>query len=353
MKSILTKKGTEIGSDNKIDYSSLQTLNQFTTLTLLFITNYGTVTEVKNTLTLDVHYTVDDTTNEITLLLTDNNWTNDGALTAITRSTDSAVAVLRTTNITSAAVSYNDSALLTDTDLNTTVKQLLFKLQELSEQDQGGFDTSSLNLSGNLNQNTNAITTITADNWVTTTRIASGAVTSDSIANGSILAGDLNITNVSSAILEKVYPVGAIYMNYNNDTDPAVLLNFGSWNRVSGKFVVGAMETDSSSSDSFDKSKVYDTSGGGVKSIALDKQHLPPHIHHNSSRNSTNLWGTKAGSYDSSRNNYFNGVSSDGDGGQTKIQNTWGDGADEDGLTGAAHQNLPPYKVVSMWYRVS
>lgn len=363
MKSILDTRGNNI-TDDTINYNNLETLNQFTTLTVLFINNYGTSTETKTVLIKDTHFEDEEVDNKktgnIKLLVTGSSypktWTNDSSLPSLTGDETQAITLLRTTDIGNAAVKYNDSALLTDTDLNTTVKQLLFKLQEVTEQDQGGFDTTSLNLSGKLNQNTNAITVINADDWVNNARIANDAVTSASILDGTIQSTDLNIPSVASAILEKVYPVGSIYMNYNDDTDPAVALNFGTWSRVSGKFLVGAMENDSTTPDSFDKSKVYDTTGGGTRrhTLSADESGLPVHLHDNwgshdeTVNRQTFLGRTRVnhqGDDHTPRNSTY--LSQDGVASSTYDGQTIAKSAEE------SHQNLPPYKVVSMWYRVS
>jgi hypothetical protein len=85
--------------------------------------------------------------------------------------------IFRSTAVVEPAVLYTDTAVLTDSDLNLMVDQLLFRLQELIEQIAGNFDPDSIALSATVTSNTNRLTVIEADNWINTLRIADGAVT--------------------------------------------------------------------------------------------------------------------------------------------------------------------------------
>lgn len=40
-------------------------------------------------------------------------------------------------------------------------------------------------------------------------------------------------------VYESIYPVGSMYVNFTNDTNPATLLGFGTWQAVAGRMVVG------------------------------------------------------------------------------------------------------------------
>ncbi len=51
---------------------------------------------------------------------------------------------------------------------------------------------------------------------------------------------DAALSNTTSSILTKVYPVGSIYLNANNPTNPSTLLGFGVWTTVgAGRVLVG------------------------------------------------------------------------------------------------------------------
>ena len=63
-------------------------------------------------------------------------------------------------------------------------------------------------------------------------------------------------------ILKLVYPIGSIYTSREN-TNPSTLFGFGTWEQISGKFILAANE----------KYPVDDT--GGFETVTLSKEHLP------------------------------------------------------------------------------
>ena len=73
---------------------------------------------------------------------------------------------------------------------------------------------------------------------------------------------------IASAILEKAYPVGSIYMSMNN-TSPGVLFG-GTWKRISERFLVGATDNHVT---------VAPGSTGGNGTVTLIKDNLPAHTH--------------------------------------------------------------------------
>tara|TARA_R100001129_G_scaffold175204_2_gene148116 strand:- start:112 stop:1116 length:1005 start_codon:yes stop_codon:yes gene_type:complete len=330
-KSIQEFSNIDISSGDKDLQLSIETLPAITTIIVLHIKNYSTSPE-QITLTLDTHYTYNATSKIVTL--------KQGSFT-ISDSTDK-VSVLRVTDISDPSVSFSDTSLLTDTNLNQSVRQTLFKLQEVSEQNQEGYDTASLSLSGLINTNTANITAIQANDYVTNERLATGAVTSEKIFNGTIKGEDFDSASVKTFMGDLLYPLGSVYCNMLNSADPATILGFGSWTRIQGKAVVGY----NSSETEFDT--LLET--GGSKTVTLDVDELPPHRHETTSTASTLLWGEKTSGRNSDKNNYFNGNSADGDGGRFQISSFMGTGSDQ-GLLGNSHNNLQPYIVGSLWYR--
>lgn len=80
-----------------------------------------------------------------------------------------------------------------------------------------------------------------------------------------------NIANAVNAakvdVLQRVFPVGAIYTSYNINTDPAQLLGFGTWVAIQGRFLLGA-------------SSAYPAaSTGGAATHAITVAELPSHSH--------------------------------------------------------------------------
>lgn len=77
----------------------------------------------------------------------------------------------------------------------------------------------------------------------------------------------------SSNILEKVYPVGSIYMNATNSRNPATIFGFGTWVQISaGRVLLGAGTADSGT--------VYNAGNtGGEEKAPLTLDNIPSHTH--------------------------------------------------------------------------
>jgi hypothetical protein len=117
------------------------------------------------------------------------------------------ILIQRNTEIGSAQVDFTDGSVLTETDLDTNTKQLLFGIQELTDDyvKRDGTQTIKANLvfegaTDDGNETTLAITDPTADRTITlpdttgtvVTTGDSGTVTSTMIANGTIVDADVN-----------------------------------------------------------------------------------------------------------------------------------------------------------------
>ena len=165
---------------------------------------------------------------------------------------------------------------------------------------------------------------------VTDVDITGGSVTDVDITGGSVSA----TTNVVE-VLKKAYPIGSVYINASNATNPASLLGFGTWSAFgAGKVMVGLDAGDTS----------FDTIGktGGVKDVKLTSAQsgLPAHFHGNK------VGGSAGG--DSFLIGYTGGGITDnsaGGGNKVPTQNNTAQNASE------AHTNLQPYIVVYFWKR--
>lgn len=117
------------------------------------------------------------------------------------------------------------------------------------------------------------------------------------------------------------YPVGAIYLSVN-DTNPATLFG-GTWERIGGRFLLGADDTYSAGS----------TGGEAEHTLTIDE--MPKHNHEidnlNASGNATPYMTVQA---------------QDKKGYGGNVQTMFAGG-------GKPHNNLPPYLSVYMWKRVS
>lgn len=62
--------------------------------------------------------------------------------------------------------------------------------------------------------------------------------------NGQLDENNLKDAGISKAklkaeVYESIYPVGSMYVNFTDSTNPATLLGFGTWTAVEGRMVVG------------------------------------------------------------------------------------------------------------------
>ena len=142
-------------------------------------------------------------------------------------------------------------------------------------------------------------------------------------------AGDIesDVSDLESAvanILNLVYPVGSIYTNATDDTNPGTLLGVGTWEAfASGRVLVGKAS-----------SGTFATAGatGGAETHTLSVAEMPSHLH--------------GIAYSAE---YYLGNSgwspTLGTGGGNINTKTAG--------SGSAHNNLQPYIVVYMWKRTA
>lgn len=158
-----------------------------------------------------------------------------------------------------------------------------------------------------------------------------GATTASTVAATTVTAsGNVNTTGGElqidgTNVLEKVYPVGSIYINASVSTNPATLLGFGTWTAFgAGRVLVGLDSTDTD----FDSAEET----GGAKTHTLTTSEIPSHTH------TTTIGVASGGSAPGALENRtptggVNYTSSSTGGGQ-------------------AHNNLQPYIVVYMWKRI-
>lgn len=155
-----------------------------------------------------------------------------------------------------------------------------------------------------------------------TTASTVAATTVTASGNVNTTGGELQINGTN--VLEKVYPVGSVYINASVSTNPATLLGFGTWTAFgAGRVLVGLDSTDTD----FDSAEET----GGAKTHTLTTSEIPSHTH----------------TLDTSDNPGGTGAIEVAGGAPTSTQTTQSTGG------GQAHNNLQPYIVVYMWKRTA
>lgn len=141
---------------------------------------------------------------------------------------------------------------------------------------------------------------------------------------GNLVAGQVFFqTAGSNFVLDNVYPVGAVYMSMNS-TNPGTLFG-GTWEQVQGKFLLGV-------------SNAYPAgSSGGESEHTLTTAEIPDHAHSFKYTGQAEAIGVNAIRLYQAESNQYNAYS----GGQSS------------NCGGQAHNNMPPYLSVYIWYRTN
>ena len=176
---------------------------------------------------------------------------------------------------------------------------------------------------GKLNQMLDAATFSSAAVDNTKTTLSGGAIT--------IAPNAITTTEIAQSFLDSIYPIGSIYTNATDSTNPGTLLGFGTWD----EFAQGEVPVGRNSSDpDFDVVGSGTNTNGttGAKTHTLDVTEIPAHTHTVTSGNSSNAQGSVPFESASTADNSYTTNSTGG---------------------GGAHNNLQPYIVVYMWQRTA
>lgn len=127
-------------------------------------------------------------------------------------------------------------------------------------------------------------------------------------------------------LLDKIYPVGSIYMTTDSTKNPNNLFDGTSWTKLEGRFLLGSGTT-SGTSTSY-------TSGAtdGEATHTLTQNEMPNHSHTFNHYQNTGTTTTYSTSWTNQK---------------TSTSTTSGTGGNQ------PHNNMPPYLVVNMWQRTA
>ena len=131
------------------------------------------------------------------------------------------------------------------------------------------------------------------------------------------------------ATLDKVYPVGSIYMSVNN-TNPSTLFG-GTWEQLKDRFLLGAGDSYSNGA------------AGGEATHTLTQNEMPVHAHKPHQWTIIVSNNANSGNYNNPSGKFFKIFKDDAN------QNRW----TGDSGGGQALNNMPPYLVVYMWKRTA
>ena len=150
-------------------------------------------------------------------------------------------------------------------------------------------------------------------------------ITSVGGINAAAMTGVYAAANVAAiaTIAALIYPVGSIYANASDSTNPATLLGFGTWSAIEEQYLAG-----------YKSGGTFDPVGAlaeGEETHVLTEAELPAHTH-----------TVTIGNQNDSSTTYAEGQSVNGG-----TFNTGSVGS------GTAHNNLPPAYVCYIWRRTA
>lgn len=152
-----------------------------------------------------------------------------------------------------------------------------------------------------------------------------------------------------TALLDKIYPVGSIYLS-TNSTSPESFLG-GTWTKIKDRFLLA-------SGDTYTSGKT-----GGEASHTLTTSEMPSHTHTftgNAITGHTGVevdTGSPSGAFSTGSSSIYkrtcNGTTGTRSDGYNCYFNATPSGTNSNTGGGQAHNNMPPYLVVNMWQRTA
>ena len=159
-------------------------------------------------------------------------------------------------------------------------------------------------------------------------------------ASAGTVSTQIATTAFVQAALSALYPVGSIYTNVSNSTNPATLLGFGTWVALEGVTIYGRSSTDATFGTA-------GATGGSKDAIVVSHTHSitdPGHTHTYRKFEPSTQADSLSTPYGGRVFGYTDGVATG--------SNTTGISVNSAG-TSATNANLPPYLVAYMWKRTA
>lgn len=251
---------------------------------------------------------------------------NGGSITSGFGAIDNGASNITTTGDLAAGKATIDNVVVNGTNIGHTSDTDLMALASGALTVNGSITTASAVSTGGL----------TVDGNITMN--GTGLVDGVDVAglNTGLTSGTVSDTRIAN-ILDKVYPVGSIYMSTTKNTTPADIFG-GTWSEIgAGRVLVGVGSlNDGDTSNTFAAGAT-----GGKYEHTLSVSEMPSHRHelmNGTGGSSTNSINSNSGISGQNSKTSFT------DGGGNLMQNTGG---------GSAHNNIQPYLAVYMWQRDS
>lgn len=148
----------------------------------------------------------------------------------------------------------------------------------------------------------------------------------------------LATTAFVTAALSALYPVGSIYSNISDSTNPGTLFGFGTWVAITGRMVIG-LDSGNTAIDTAGET------GGSADAIVVSHTHTATDSGH--THTIVRQWGSES----SGGSNVW-GINGANTGSQTTSSGTANITVSTTGSS-ATNANLPPYVVAYVWKRTA
>ena len=135
---------------------------------------------------------------------------------------------------------------------------------------------------GKLNQMLDAAVFSSAAVDNTKTTLSGGAIT--------IAPDSITLTEVAQSFLDKIYPIGSIYTNATDSTNPGTLLGFGTWVQfAAGRMALGFGQGTDTRGGYSKLNSAGDTSGEYQHVLTIGEMPAHDHVDNRNQFNSNNM----------------------------------------------------------------